>query len=230
MYKRLLNVVMSVLLLIIIIVAIKLLTDEATKTTATERQITVVIDPGHGGVDPGKVGVNGELEKELNLQISFELKKCLEEQGIQVVLTRETDEGLYDDDSSNKKASDMKKRCKIINETNPLATISIHQNSFTDGEVRGAQVFYYTHSDAGKKLAECIQGELVKIPDSYNDRPIKGNDKYYMLMNTVCPTVIVECGFLSNYEEAGKLSDENYQRQIAMSVMTGILDFIQNND
>lgn len=230
MYKRLLNVVLSVMLLIIITVAIKLLTDDATQTTATDRQITIVIDPGHGGVDPGKVGVNGVVEKDLNLRIAFELRKCLNEQGIDVILTRESDEGLYDEESSNKKATDMKRRCKIINEANPLITVSIHQNSFTDSEVRGAQVFYYTHSDVGKKLAECIQKELAKIPDTYNNRPVKANDKYYMLINTSCPTVIVECGFLSNHKEAEMLSDGEYQRQIAMSVMTGILDFLQNND
>ena len=230
MYKRLLNVILSVMLLIIITVAIKLLTDVATQTTATERQITIVIDPGHGGVDPGKVGVNGVVEKDLNLRIAFELRKCLREQGFDVVLTRESDEGLYEENSSNKKATDMKRRCKIINETNPVVTVSIHQNSFTDSEVRGPQVFYYTHSDAGKNLAECIQSELAKIPDAHNDRPIKANDKYYMLINTSCPTVIVECGFLSNREEADMLSGGEYQRQIAMSVMTGILDFLQNND
>ena len=166
----------------------------------------------------------------MNLRIAFELRKCLREQGFDVVLTRESDEGLYEENSSNKKATDMKRRCKIINETNPVVTVSIHQNSFTDSEVRGAQVFYYTHSDAGKNLAECIQSELAKIPDAHNDRPIKANDKYYMLINTSCPTVIVECGFLSNREEADMLSGGEYQRQIAMSVMTGILDFLQNND
>lgn len=230
MYKRLFNIILSVLLLIIVTVAIKLLADDVTQTTATEHQITIVIDPGHGGVDPGKVGVNGVVEKDLNLRIAFELRKCLKEHGIDVVLTRESDEGLYDENSSNKKATDMKKRCKIINEINPSLTVSIHQNSFVDSEVRGAQVFYYTHSDAGKKLAECIQEELAKIPNAHNDRPIKANDKYYMLINTSCPTVIVECGFLSNHEEAGRLSDGEYQRQIAMSVMAGILDFLQNND
>ena len=230
MYKRLLNIVLSVMLLVIITLAIKLLTDNVTETTATERVVTIVIDPGHGGVDPGKVGVNGELEKDLNLNIALELKKCLEEQGIKVVLTRESDEGLYTGNDSNKKAADMKNRCKLINEINPSATVSIHQNSFTDSEVRGAQVFYYTHSDKGEKLADCIQKELVKIPESYNDRAIKANDKYYMLLNTSCPTVIVECGFLSNHEESELLSDEKYQRHIANAVMSGILDFLENND
>ncbi len=230
MYRRLLNVILSVMLLIIITVAIKLLTDDVTQTTATESQITIVIDPGHGGVDPGKVGVNGVLEKDLNLRIALELRECLKEQGINVVLTRESDKGLYDENSSNKKATDMKKRCKLINEANPSVAVSIHQNSFTDSDVRGAQVFYYTHSEAGNKLAGCIQNELAKIPDSHNNRAIKANDKYYMLINTTCPTVIVECGFLSNHEEAELLSDEKYQRQLAMSVMAGILDFLQNND
>ena len=230
MYKRLLNIILSVMLLIIITVAIKLLTGNVTKTTATERVVTIVIDPGHGGNDPGKVGGDGVLEKDLNLSIAQKLRDCIQQYGINVVLTRETDDGLYSDDDSNKKAVDMKNRCKIINDSESTVAISIHQNSFTDSDVRGAQVFFYKHSEKGKILAQNIQKALAEIPDTYNDREIKANDKYYMLLNTTCPTVIVECGFLSNAEETKLLCDETYQTQIAEAVTSGILDFLENND
>lgn len=230
MYRKKLNVVLSVILLIIICISIKFLTDNVEETVASESCITVVIDPGHGGVDPGKVGVNGELEKEINLSIANELGKYLRDQGINVIFTRENDDGLYSESDTNKKASDMKKRCKIINDANPVVAVSIHQNSFTDSEVSGAQVFYYTHSDNGKMLAQCIQNQLSQISNEDNDRQIKANDKYFMLTNTICPIVIVECGFLSNYEEARKLSEESYQKQLAEAIMTGILDFLKNND
>ena len=114
---------------------------------------TVVIDVGHGGEDPGKVGIDGVLEKELNLQIAEKVRNKLESSGYRVVMTRETDVGLYEEGTSNKKAQDLQNRCKIIEETDPVCTVSIHQNSYTDSAVCGPQVFYYTHSTEGERLA-----------------------------------------------------------------------------
>jgi N-acetylmuramoyl-L-alanine amidase len=111
-----------------------------------------VIDPGHGGVDPGMLGVNDTVEKEINLAIAYRLKEKLEEQGIMVVLTRTTDDGLYAESDSNKKIADMKKRCSIISENKADIVLSIHQNSFSDSAVCGAQVFYYKHSEKGSAL------------------------------------------------------------------------------
>ena len=115
---------------------------------------TVVIDAGHGGNDPGKIGVDDSLEKDLNLIIAKKVQKILEQQGITVVMTRETDAGLYEEQTSNKKVQDMKNRCALINETRPDCVVSIHQNSYHEEYVNGAQVFYYGTSQEGQKLAE----------------------------------------------------------------------------
>ena len=195
-----------------------------------EEGLTVVLDAGHGGTDPGKIGVNGEKEKELNLEITMLLKEKLEKQGIQVVLTRDSDGGLYDEQSNNKKVQDLQRRCELIHKTSPRCAVSIHQNSYTTPEVKGAQVFYYTNSAEGKKLAEGLQTALVEGVDPENHREAKGNTSYYLLKKTDVPLAIVECGFLSNPEEAGLLATKEYQEKVAEAVCTGILKYLEKSD
>lgn len=196
-------------------------------STAGDTGYLVVIDPGHGGIDPGMLGVNDTVEKEINLQISFILKEKLEEQGIHVMLTRETDDGLYEEGDRNKKIADMKKRCSIIADSNADVVISIHQNSFSDSSVCGGQVFYYKHSIEGQKLAQCIQDAFKEQVDETNDRKIKQNDSYYMLIHTPCPTVIVECGFITNYEEAALLVTREYQDKVARAITGGVVRYLE---
>lgn len=186
----------------------------------------VVIDAGHGGQDPGKVGINGVNEKEINLQIAERVKKYLEAAGVKVVMTRETDEGLNDPGASNKKVQDMKRRIALIDKTSPAVTVSIHQNSYPEEYVHGAQVFYYNTSVQGKKLAQLIQDQLVKKADPENTRQVKANDSYYLLKKTEIPIVIVECGFLSNSEEAEKLCTPEYQDRIAWAIHMGIMQYL----
>ena len=186
----------------------------------------VVIDAGHGGNDPGKIGVDGSLEKDINLKIARKVKAYLEASDVQVVLTREDDQGLYTEKDSKKKMADMNRRCQIINETSPALTVSIHQNSYPEEYVHGAQVFYYNGSSGGKQLAGLIQTQLVQDLDPENHRQIKPNDSYYLLKKTKGTIVIVECGFLSNAAEAGKLCDEAYQDRVAWSIHKGILQYI----
>lgn len=180
---------------------------------------------GHGGSDPGKVGVNDVLEKDINLLISLYLKENLEAAGYTVVLTRTEDMGLYEETDGNKKLADMKKRCKIIEESNADIVISIHQNSFDKESVHGGQVFYYKYSARGKELAECIQRAFREYIDEENGRLAKDNDNYYMLVHTPCPTVICECGFLSNVAEANLLNSEEYQKKVAYGICEGIKTF-----
>jgi N-acetylmuramoyl-L-alanine amidase len=187
---------------------------------------TVVLDAGHGGVDPGKIGVNGANEKDVNLQIALLVKEYLEAQDVEVVMTRETEGGLYDENASNKKVQDMKRRITLIDEAAPALTVSIHQNSYPEEYVHGAQVFYYTGSSEGQRLAELLQASLIKRVDSENHRQVKANDSYYLLKKTATPIVIVECGFLSNNEEAQKLCDQTYQEQIAWAIHMGILQYL----
>lgn len=186
----------------------------------------VVIDAGHGGADPGKVGINNALEKDINLEIALMVKKYLEANDIRVVMTRETEEGLYDADASNKKVQDMKRRIARIEEATPVLTVSIHQNSYPEEYVHGAQVFYYNTSAEGKQLAEAIQNQLIAKVDPENTRKVKANDSYYLLKKTGTPIVIVECGFLSNQAEAEKLCTEEYQEKLAWAIQMGILQYL----
>lgn len=192
-----------------------------------KRTQTVVIDPGHGGVDPGKIGVNDAKEKDINLQIAMYLREELEAAGLSVVLTREDDEGLYGAYAQNKKLEDMQKRCAIIKETEPDITVSIHQNSYHDGGVSGCQVFYYEDSGQGKKLAEHIQNQMIEVLAPYKKREAKANDSYYMLRHTTVPTVIVECGFLSNWTEAQQLVTEDYQKRVAQAIAGGVIAYFE---
>ena len=173
-----------------------------------KKEYTVVLDAGHGSSDSGKVGINGVLEKDINLSISKKTKKYLEEKGIRVVMTRDKDESLAEGENGNRKVQDMKARVKRINDTKPDLAVSIHQNSYHEESIHGAQVFYYEHSESGEKDARILQEALLAV-DPDNTRQVKANTTYYLLKRTEVPILIVECGFLSNQEEAEKLASED---------------------
>lgn len=191
-----------------------------------EKQICVVIDAGHGGRDSGKVGINNVLEKDINLEISRMLKALLEQEGILVVMTREDDNGLYSEETRNKKVEDMRKRVEIISGAKPLFAISIHQNSYPEEAISGPQVFYYGQSKEGRQLAECIQKQMTAQLCPSGERQAKANESYYMLKKTGAPSVIVECGFLSNSREAALLASREYQEKVAKAVAEGALEYI----
>lgn len=203
--------------------------DAGEAALAEGEQICVVIDAGHGGKDPGKIGVNQVLEKDINLGIARKVQQYLEAQDIKVVMTREDDNGLYDSDASNKKVQDMKRRVALIEETHPAITVSIHQNSYPEEYVCGAQVFFYDGSKEGRKLADLLQKQLVEKLNPENRRQIKSNDSYYLLKKTDIPIAIVECGFLSNQAEAALLSQEDYQDRVAWAIHMGILQYLAEN-
>lgn len=188
----------------------------------------VVLDPGHGGRDPGKVGMNQALEKDINLAIAGKTKNVMEAEGITVVMTREEDRGLYDENADNKQVQDLQRRCEFIHKTSPDCVVSIHQNSYSDGSVRGAQIFYYEDSVEGKRLAECLQEAMTEeLPEGTMREP-KGNTSYYLLKKTDAPLVIVECGFLSNAEEAELLTDNDYQTLLARAVCRGVKGYLES--
>lgn len=191
-----------------------------------EEKVCVVIDAGHGGDDPGKVGINGALEKDINLQIAWKLKAFLEAQDVEAIMTRMDEHGLYDEKSSGKKVQDMKRRIEIIEEAQPEVVVSIHQNSYPEEYVKGAQVFYYDNSAEGQRLAELMQKCLRDRVDPENKREAKGNSSYYLLKKTSCPIVIAECGFLSNQKEAEILKDSVYQEKVAWALHMGIMQFL----
>lgn len=234
---------MSVVLLVAVYAVSRCFSADSSDVTDEKKQerdtideagkLSIVIDAGHGGMDPGKVGINGELEKDINLSIALKLKAAIEKDdklNAVVTLTRTDDMGHYTDSDSNKKMADMRKRCEIIEEVNPEMVISIHQNSYHSSKVRGAQVFYYKESKSGRLLAEKIQASLVKeLSEGNKGRVEKANDNYYLIMNVSCPAVIVECGFLSNEEEAKLLSSGQYQDRIVVAIIEGIREYLGNN-
>lgn len=190
----------------------------------------VVIDAGHGGMDPGKVGVNDALEKDINLAIATKLKSLLEQNDVQVVMTREKDTDLASENASNRKNEDLRARVNLLKETEPVLMVSIHQNSFPEADVDGAQVFYYSGSEEGKQLGIMVQESLKQEIRDENHRVAKANKDYYLLKKSVCPAVIVECGFLSNPVEAKLLATQEYQEKIAFAIHLGILEYINTVD
>lgn len=196
-----------------------------TMTQETKKPV-VVIDAGHGGIDPGKVGINDALEKEINLSIAMRLKTLLEQNGVLVVMTRQEDKDLASENASNRKNEDLRERVKLIQETAPALMVSIHQNSYPEADVDGAQVFYYATSEEGKLLGKIVQEQLKSELDDGNHRVAKANKDYYLLKKSCCPAVIVECGFLSNPKEAELLATEEYQEKLAFAIHLGIMEYL----
>lgn len=192
-----------------------------------EEKKVIVIDAGHGGFDPGKVGIHNELEKDINLEIALKLKKILEKNNFRVIMTRKEDKGLYQEGDSNKKRTDMRKRVEIVNSSGAVLAISIHQNSYPQESVKGAQVFYHGESEEGKKLAGLVQQKIKETINDGNHRVEKANESYYMLKKTECPIIIVECGFLSNSVEAQLLTQEAYQEKMACAIQLGISSYLE---
>ncbi len=204
-----------------------MLTSAVPSSSASARtKPVVVLDVGHGGWDPGKIGIDGSLEKDINLQIARKLKQYLESSDVTVVMTRDNDYGLYSEHDTNKKLADMKNRCNLINETSPTLTVSIHQNSYHEEYVNGGQVFYYRKSEQGKELAEILQKRFSYVQKDGNTRTAKANDNYYLLLHVRSPIVIVECGFLSNANDTAHLTSPEYQDHLAWTIHMGIMEYI----
>lgn len=185
----------------------------------------IIVDPGHGGFDPGKPGITGLDEKHLNLKIALILRDELEEAGAKVIMTRTTDDDVDGMDGVKHKSKDMVERKKLSEGGDIL--VSIHQNSFTQSSVHGAQVFFNGKSAKGKRLAQIIQRSIKVHADETNKREAKSNTNYYVLKATQLPAVIVECGFLTNPEEEQKLNTEAYQKKIAHGIYLGIVEYFK---
>ncbi|WP_331662949.1 N-acetylmuramoyl-L-alanine amidase [Lacrimispora sp.] len=220
------------LMALVLLVLVYVISSQAGKMAAGvnakagKEKPVVVIDAGHGGNDPGKIGIDGTLEKDINLQIANRLKKYLEASDVKVVLTRENDNGLYSERDSRKKMADMSKRCEIINDVSPALTVSIHQNSYHQENVFGGQVFYYKKSDKGKELAEILQSRFDYVLGEKNTRLAKPNDNYYLLLHVRTPIVIVECGFLTNWKESALLNSPDYQDRLAWTIHMGVMEYL----
>ena len=196
----------------------------------------VVLDPGHGGIDGGAESSDGTCEKDINLAIAMDLKKRLEKENIRVIMTRQSDDGLYDRSRNGSvrtlKTQDMNERRRIIDESNADLTVSIHLNSFTqDSSVRGAQVFYPSEGSdefvaKSSEAAKTIQQLLNENINGEKKRTELGKNDVFLFRNITGAIVIVECGFLSNPDDAASLKRTDYQSEISETLEKSICRFL----
>lgn len=192
---------------------------------------TVVLDAGHGGEDGGAVGVNGVTEKEINLSIALELERYLKQNNFEVIMIRDGDYAVGDQSLqtiAERKRSDTKNRLQTVNEAGECIFISIHQNHFSESKYHGAQVFYSGNRPESAQLAETIRQNIVEglQPENKRENKVAGKN-IYLMANANVPAVLVECGFLSNPQEAENLTTEAYQKDIAAAIYNGLLDYLQ---
>lgn len=192
-----------------------------TVSTASFNGITIVLDAGHGGRDGGSVGVNGTIEKEINLKYTLTLKEKLVKSGYRVELTRKNDDGLYLESASNKKLSDMRARLNIIKRANPNLVISIHMNSFINQSAHGASTYYREGDASGKAISDLIQQSLNTYISAPSTKGKVGD--YYILNSSYYTAVLIECGFLSNPEEERLLNTDEYREKLVSAIYNGIL-------
>jgi len=193
---------------------------------------TVVCDAGHGMPDGGAVGVAGTFEQEINLAVTKKLDEVLESRGIEVVMTRNSDDGIYDEDSDTirkKKVDDMHKRLDIINNSGADLFVSIHMNSFTDSSARGVHIFYNNDNEELKRAAEYIKNRIGDVTGAKVYDIKKASKDIYLMKNSQVPAILVECGFLSNPQEEQLLKDEEYQSKMAWAIADGIMEYLSSD-
>ena len=192
---------------------------------------TIVLDAGHGGMDGGAVGVNGELEKDINLAIVKNLQHLLEFSGFKVILTRDSDRSMHTEGVTgirNQKVSDMENRKAVIDSHPESLFFSIHQNRFTSPRFTGAQMFYTDMHSDNYKLAQILQDCFAQLQVG-NEREVKLIDnELYLFKSTQQPAVLIECGFLSNPDEAARLNTPEEQKRVAFTIYKGIMEYLKN--
>lgn len=225
----LISVFIIVLILILIYTAYK---NELASVLGSGRSSqTIILDAGHGGLDGGAIGIDGTVEKEINLQITQKLKAVLELYGYNVIMTRSDDGSIHDSQAHStreQKISDIHNREKIITEHPDALFISIHQNHFSQSSVHGTQVFYSGNNALSPVLAQNIQDAIVSHLQPDNKRLIKkSGTEIYLLYHSKIPSVMVECGFMSNRNDMTDLKNQDYQRVLAFSIADGITNYLK---
>lgn len=202
----------------------------STQGTNNRAYTTVIIDAGHGGEDGGAVGVDGVIEKDLNLPIALEVARLLKKDNIDVILTRDGDYAIPSKEAKTlheRKASDIHNRFAIIEDTENCIFVSIHMNHYDSPSCTGAQTFYSDNNEESEVLAQTIQSHIKKDLQPANERRIKpATSSIYLLYYARVPAVLVECGFISNAEESKQLQDSTYQKEMASSISNAILDYL----
>ena len=195
-------------------------------------QKTIIVDAGHGGDDGGAIGIDGTVEKDINLDIALKLEKILKFYGFNVIMTRTEDVMTCDDglDSLRKrKVSDIHNRFDLMRKNPDAVFISVHQNKFEDTSQHGTQVFYSGNNEKSKVLAEAIQTSITSAVQPENGRVVKkSGSEIYLLYHAEIPAVLVECGFISNPDEVKKLKDESYRMKLAILIADGLLKYLRN--
>lgn len=201
-----------------------------TNAPAASDKPVIVLDAGHGGLDSGAVGVTGVLEKDINLSIVLTLRDMFEMSGFEVVLTRDEDISIYDpgvEGIRNQKLNDMDNRLKIIQSYPDSIFLCIHQNNFTDSQYSGAQMFYNNNNPKNRTLAQIMQNRFVQL-QPHNGREIKlSGEELFLLKSNKNPSLMIECGFLSNPEEEQNLSTWEYQQKVAFTIYGGVMEFLE---
>lgn len=191
--------------------------------------LTVIIDPGHGGIDGGAVAKDGTVEKDINLAVSFKLKMILVLLGYNVVMTRETDCLICDSECSTireKKSSDLHNRAEILKKYENAVLISVHQNKYSVSKYSGTQVFYSGNDAASREIALSVQETVSETLQPENTRQIKqSGSEIFLLYTAKKPAIMVECGFISNIDELLKLKSDGYQTQMALAIALGINNY-----
>ncbi len=195
---------------------------------------TVIIDPGHGGLDGGAIGYDGTVEKNINLQISKKLCSLMQLYGFNVIMTRCDDDSIHDKNAETirqKKVSDIHNREKIINSNPDAIFVSIHQNKYSDPSVHGTQVFYSKNNILSPILAQKVQDSVVNNLQKENYRKIKqSGTEIYLLYHSPIPSIMVECGFISNQNDLNNLKNEDYQKKISEAISNGIINYFKEQD
>ncbi|MBQ9745886.1 MAG: N-acetylmuramoyl-L-alanine amidase [Clostridia bacterium] len=202
---------------------------EAGASANAEGKLTVIIDAGHGGRDGGASAEDGVLEKDLNLAVALRLRALLSTLDVNVVMTRETDVMLADENSAHKKRDDLNARLAMAGKYENCIFVSIHMNKFPVEKYSGLQVYYSKNNEESRVLAETIQARASEFLQKGNARTVKAADSsIYILHHIEVPAVLVECGFLSNPEEAALLQTEAYQNKLAAVIFAAVAEHIQN--
>ncbi|MCL2089164.1 MAG: N-acetylmuramoyl-L-alanine amidase [Oscillospiraceae bacterium] len=191
--------------------------------------LRIVLDAGHGGIDPGASGSSGQIEKDINLSITYKLRDFLTASGYDVILTRDGDYSMQDKEiKKSHKKSDIDNRIKIINNPANTLAVSIHQNSYESSSIWGTQTFYNGKDEDSKALAKSIQDSVTGHLQPDNHREIKpSGGRLRVVDDSVIPTVMVECGFLTNAREAALLTTDEYQSRMAFAIYAGIVGYLQ---
>lgn len=228
--KKSLKLTLSMIGCFVLLAVCARITERALPTAAdaVERPV-IVLDAGHGGLDSGAVGGSGTLEKDVNLSIVKILRDMLEMSGFEVVLTRSEDISIYDagvEGIRNQKLSDMDNRLEIVQSYPDSIFLCIHQNNYTDPRYFGGQMFYNNNNPDNRTLAQIMQNRFADLQPG-NDREIKlSGDELFLLKSNPNPSLMIECGFLSNPDEEARLSTWEYQQQVAFTIYGGVMEFL----